>query len=59
MSPHDHEPPIACSLPPAESSDRRAVWERLLERALREQQLIPRGMRLVFVAAHGVEGELR
>ena len=59
MTADQGRPPIACSLPPTERSDRRAVWERLLERALREQRPIPSGMRLIFVPGEGVEGELR
>ena len=53
------EPRIACTLQPTELSDRRAAWERLAARALRERRPIPGGMRLVFVAQEGVEGELR
>lgn len=53
------ELPIACSLQPAELSDRRAVWERLCERALRERRPAASGMQLVFAAREGVEEELR
>lgn len=59
MTADQAKPPIACSLQPRELSDRRAVWERLLERALRERRPIPSGMRLVFVAEEGVEAKLR
>ncbi len=51
--------PIACSLQPDELSDRRAVWERLSQRALRERREIADGMQLVFAAHDGVEEELR
>lgn len=51
--------PIACSLPPAELTDRRAVWERLSERALRERRPTPSGVQLVFATEEGVEDELR
>ena len=53
------EPRIACSLRPTELSDRRALWERLSERALRKRRPIPGGMQLVFAARRGVEVELR
>ncbi len=48
MSADQPQPPIACSLAPAELTDRRAVWGQLSRRALREQRLIPGGMQLVF-----------
>lgn len=51
-------PPTACSLTPPELSDRRAMWERLCRRALREQRAIATGMQLVFAAQEGVEDEL-
>ena len=50
---------ITCTLRPAERGDRRAAWERLSERALRERRPIPRGVRLVFAGHDEVEGELR
>ena len=53
------EPSVACSLQPTELSDRRGVWKRLLERALREQRPIPGGVRLVLAPKEGVERELR
>lgn len=59
MSADQPQPPNVCSLQPNELSDRRAVWERLLKRALRHRRTIPSGMRLVFVAEEGVEGKLR
>jgi hypothetical protein len=52
------EPRIACSLQPTELAERRAAWERLLERALRERRPTPDGMRLVFAAEEGVERQL-
>lgn len=58
MTADQAQPRIACSLETGELSDRRAVWERLLERALRERHRIPGGMQLVFAAHPGVEGEL-
>lgn len=58
MSVDRAELPIACSLDVAEGSDRRAVWERLSQRALREQRQIPDGMQLVFAAREGVEEQL-
>lgn len=59
MSADQAQPPNACSLLPTELSDRRAVWERLLKRALRHRLTIPSGMRLVFMAEEGVEAKLR
>ena len=53
------EPAIACTLRPTELGDRRAAWERLSERALRERQPIPLGVRLVFAGNDEVERELR
>lgn len=44
MSADQPQPPNACSLQPNELSDRRAVWERLLKRALRHRRTIPSGM---------------
>lgn len=58
MTPDPPEPRIACSLRPAELSDRRAAWERLTERALLERRPIPAGVQVVFAALEGVEGEL-
>ena len=59
MSADQAQPPKACSLQPTDMSDRRAVWERLLKRALRHRLTIPSGMRLMFVADEGVEAKLR
>lgn len=59
MSADQAQPPNACSLQPTELSDRRAVWERLLKRALRHRRTIPSGMRLVFAPEEGVEAKLR
>jgi len=59
MNPDQAEPPIACSLQPTELDDRRAAWQRLAERALRQQCSIAGGVRLVFSAEEGVEGQLR
>lgn len=59
MTADQAEPQIACSLEPAELSDRRAAWERLAERALRERRSIPSGMQQVFIADEGVERQLR
>ena len=51
--------PIACNLPSLEMRDRRAAWERLIERALVERHPIPDGMTLAFRDDDGVEAELR
>ncbi len=59
MTDNSSETPIACSLNAAGQTARRAVWERLGERALRERQLTARGVRLVFAAEPGVRDELR
>lgn len=59
MNADQAEPPIACSLPPTELDDRRAVWQRLAQRALRQQRPIAGGVRLVFRAEEGAEGQLR
>lgn len=56
----DHaEPSIACTLLPAQLADRRAAWERLIERALCQRRPIPEGMQLIFGTREGVENELR
>ena len=54
-----NEETVACTLGPGELSDRRAVWQRLAERALRELRSMPHGVRLVFAASQEVEGQLR
>lgn len=59
MTADQAEPRITCSLQPTELSDRRAAWERLSERALRERRPTPSGIQLVFAAEEGVEGELQ
>jgi len=59
MTADQAEQRIACSLEPAELSDRRSAWERLAEHALRERRSIPSGMQLVFIADEGVEDQLR
>ncbi len=58
MTARPEDPRITCSLQPLDRSDRRAVWERLCLRALRERRPIPTGMQLVFAPAEGVEEEL-
>lgn len=52
-------PRIACSLKPDELADRRAVWDRLAQRALQSQHEIPGGVRLVYSAEEQVEATLR
>lgn len=59
MSADQPNAPVACTLAPTELTDRRAVWEQLSSRALRERRLIAGGMQLVFDAREGVEDELR
>jgi hypothetical protein len=59
MSRADREPPIACSLPRAALADRRAAWERLGERALRDRRPTAGGMRLTYAAVGETEAELR
>jgi len=59
MSADRAEPRIACSLQPTELSDRRAVWQRLAERALRKQRPSRDGVQLVFHAEEGIERQLR
>ena len=59
MSADQAQPPSACSLQPTELSDRRADWERLSKRALRERRPLPSGIRLVFADEDGAESELR
>ncbi len=39
---------IACSLQPGELGDRRAVWERLAERALRETRSTEGGVQVLL-----------
>ncbi len=53
------EAPIACSLNAAGQTARRAAWERLGKRSLREPQMTERGVRLVFARKPGVQDELR
>lgn len=50
---------IACSLEPAQATDRRAVWQQLADRALRERRPTVDGVQLVYAAHDGVEGQLR
>jgi len=52
------EAPIACSLNAAGRTARRAAWERLAERSLRERQMTERGVRLVFARKPDVQDEL-
>lgn len=59
MSANQPQTPVACSLAPTELTDRRAVWEQLSRRALRERRLIPGGMQLVFEPQEGVEHQLQ
>jgi len=59
MTVNPSQAPIACSLNAVGQTSRRAVWERLGERALRERQMTERGVRLVFAREPGVEDELR
>ncbi len=59
MTVNPSEVPIACSLNAAGQTARRAAWERLAERALRERQVTACGVRLVFAREPGVEDELR
>jgi hypothetical protein len=49
---------IACSLQPAELGDRRAVWERLAERALRETRFAAEGVQLVYARSEETQREL-
>ena len=53
------EAPIACSLNAAGQTARRAAWESLAERSLRERQMTARGVQLVFARRPGVQDELR
>jgi len=53
------EAPIACSLNAAGQTARRAAWERLGQRALRERQMTAHGVQLVFARKPGVQDELR
>ncbi len=52
------EAPIACSLNAAGQTARRAAWDRLAERSLRERQMTERGVRLVFARKPDVQDEL-
>ncbi len=49
---------VACSLQPAELGERRAVWERLAERALRETRCTTGGVQLVFAGSEETQREL-
>ncbi len=49
---------VACSLQPGELSDRRAVWERLAERALRETRSTAGGVQLVYGGSEETQREL-
>ena len=49
--------PASCSLSGSEYVERRDMWERLNERALREQRTTPEGMELDY--APDAETELR
>jgi len=53
------EPAVACSLPIAELSDRRAVWRRLEQDALIDRRATAHGVRLQYAAKGEVEGQLR
>ena len=49
---------IACSLEPAQLGDRRTVWERLAERALRETRCTAGGVQLVYAGSDETQREL-
>lgn len=59
--PHTSEPspPIACSLTAEQLSDRQAVWQRLHDEALLDEQAIDDGVQLVYAAHEAVERTLR
>ncbi len=59
MTVNRFEAPISCSLNAAGQTARRAAWERLGQRALRERQMTARGVQLVFARKPGVQDELR
>jgi hypothetical protein len=52
-------PVIACTLGPADLTDRRARWRALAEQAFLERSETEQGVRLAFRAGEGVEAELR
>ncbi len=58
MNDSESELPAACSLQAAQLGDRRAVWERLAERALRETRCATGGVQLVYAGAEETQREL-
>ncbi len=49
---------IACSLEPTQLGNRRAVWERLAERALRKSRSTTDGVQIVYAGSEETEQEL-